>query len=563
MIHAQSIRSGLASALGLFSLLALSACTVGPDYRTPDTAAAKIDATASKPYDRSRFESLWWKQFDDPTLNQLVEQSLSGNRDLRVAFARLRAARALRDDVANDRFPVVTSRASADIGKGQQPGVTEDRVNSERYDLGLDSAWELDLFGRIRRQLESSDALSEAAEADLQQLQVSLIAELVDAYGQLRGAQLREKIALSNLENQKESRQLTEQLRDAGVGAELDVLRADARLAATAASVPQLQAEAERARHRIATLLGQRPEELTVDLSPRDLPAITKALPIGDPGELLRRRPDIRAAERRLAASTADVGVATADLFPRVSLSGFLGFTAGRGSQIGSSAARAWSVGPSISWAAFDLGSVRARLRGAKADADAALASYEQQVLLAPKNRRMPSATMASARSAWSRWSASRKPAAPPRNRRRSATAKAPPISWCCWTPNASNSPPKMPRPRPRSSCTAASWRSTAPSAVAGNPAPEPAIPGRWKSATPAPRLQLPVAGLFMRSAGARSSPTSFLGDGVEARRALPRAIPAAPAARSGYTGCRYPPAGARPPGRGHDRWRRDGRCHG
>ncbi|MCS7773228.1 multidrug efflux RND transporter outer membrane subunit OprN, partial [Pseudomonas aeruginosa] len=155
------------------------------------------------------------------------------------------------------------------------------------------------------------------------------------------------------------------------------------RLAATAASVPQLQAEAERARHRIATLLGQRPEELTVDLSPRDLPAITKALPIGDPGELLRRRPDIRAAERRLAASTADVGVATADLFPRVSLSGFLGFTAGRGSQIGSSAARAWSVGPSISWAAFDLGSVRARLRGAKADADAALASYEQQVLLA------------------------------------------------------------------------------------------------------------------------------------------------------------------------------------
>lgn len=359
MIHAQSIRSGLAPALGLFSLLALSACTVGPDYRTPDTAAAKIDATASKPYDRSRFESLWWKQFDDPTLNQLVEQSLSGNRDLRVAFARLRAARALRDDVANDRFPVVTSRASADIGKGQQPGVTEDRVNSERYDLGLDSAWELDLFGRIRRQLESSDALSEAAEADLQQLQVSLIAELVDAYGQLRGAQLREKIALSNLENQKESRQLTEQLRDAGVGAELDVLRADARLAATAASVPQLQAEAERARHRIATLLGQRPEELTVDLSPRDLPAITKALPIGDPGELLRRRPDIRAAERRLAASTADVGVATADLFPRVSLSGFLGFTAGRGSQIGSSAARAWSVGPSISWAAFDLGARR------------------------------------------------------------------------------------------------------------------------------------------------------------------------------------------------------------
>ncbi len=511
MIHAQSIRSGLASALGLFSLLALSACTVGPDYRTPDTAAAKIDATASKPYDRSRFESLWWKQFDDPTLNQLVEQSLSGNRDLRVAFARLRAARALRDDVANDRFPVVTSRASADIGKGQQPGVTEDRVNSERYDLGLDSAWELDLFGRIRRQLESSDALSEAAEADLQQLQVSLIAELVDAYGQLRGAQLREKIALSNLENQKESRQLTEQLRDAGVGAELDVLRADARLAATAASVPQLQAEAERARHRIATLLGQRPEELTVDLSPRDLPAITKALPIGDPGELLRRRPDIRAAERRLAASTADVGVATADLFPRVSLSGFLGFTAGRGSQIGrappapGASARA-SVGPPSTSAACVPACAAPRPTPTPR-----WPATNSRCCWPWKNRRMPSATMASARSAWSRWSASRKPAAPPRNRRRSATAKAPPISWCCWTPNASNSPPKMPRPRPRSSCTAASWRSTAPSAVAGNPAPEPAIPRPMEIGHSSPAIAAPGRGAFLCAArGLGRAPRRF-----------------------------------------------------
>ncbi len=508
MIHAQSIRSGLASALGLFSLLALSACTVGPDYRTPDTAAAKIDATASKPYDRSRFESLWWKQFDDPTLNQLVEQSLSGNRDLRVAFARLRAARALRDDVANDRFPVVTSRASADIGKGQQPGVTEDRVNSERYDLGLDSAWELDLFGRIRRQLESSDALSEAAEADLQQLQVSLIAELVDAYGQLRGAQLREKIALSNLENQKESRQLTEQLRDAGVGAELDVLRADARLAATAASVPQLQAEAERARHRIATLLGQRPEELTVDLSPRDLPAITKALPIGDPGELLRRRPDIRAAERRLAASTADVGVATADLFPRVSLSGFLGFTAGRAARAPpapGASARA-SVGPPSTSAACVPACAAPRPTPTPR-----WPATNSRCCWPWKNRRMPSATMASARSAWSRWSASRKPAAPPRNRRRSATAKAPPISWCCWTPNASNSPPKMPRPRPRSSCTAASWRSTAPSAVAGNPAPEPAIPRPMEIGHSSPAIAAPGRGAFLCAArGLGRAPRRF-----------------------------------------------------
>ncbi|MFJ1571236.1 efflux transporter outer membrane subunit [Pseudomonas sp. NPDC088322] len=364
--------------------LALAACAVGPDYQAPNTEPAQLgNQLQVKAFDRSRFESVWWQQFDDPTLNQLVQASLQGNRDLRVAFARLKAARSIREDVDNDNLPVVSSRASSDLGKGQIPGQTERRVNSERYDLGLDMAWELDLFGRIQRQLEASEAQEAAAAADLQQLQVSMIAELVDAYGQLRGAQLREKIALANLKTQQDSRSITETLRDAGVGNELDVVRADARLAAVEATVPQLQAQQVRAQNRIATLLGQRPDQLSVDLSPKQLPAIAKALPIGDPAELLRRRPDVRSAERQLAAATANVGVATADLFPRVSLSGFLGFTAARGSQIGSSAANAWGLGPSITWAAFDLGSVRARIRGAKADAEGALATYEQQVLLA------------------------------------------------------------------------------------------------------------------------------------------------------------------------------------
>ncbi|HAW62274.1 MAG TPA: RND transporter [Pseudomonas sp.] len=367
------------------SLLALTitGCAVGPDYRAPQPEPARLLQAERGDHDRSRFEAAWWRQFEDPTLDALVGEALDENRELRIAYARLRAARAIRDDISNDHLPTVTAGASADIGKAQQPGFSEERVNAERYDLGLDMAWELDLFGRIQRSLEASEAQAEAAEAELYQLQVSLVAELVDAYGQLRGAQLRERIARDNLANQRNSHELTEQLREAGVGSELDVLRADARLAATEASLPQLRAQQARARNRIATLLGQRADQLSVDLSPRELPAIAKSLPIGDPGELLRRRPDIRAAERQLAAATANVGVATADLFPRVSLSGFLGFIAGRGSQIGSSAAQAWGVAPSISWAAFDLGSVRARLRGAEADADAALAGYEQQVLLA------------------------------------------------------------------------------------------------------------------------------------------------------------------------------------
>ncbi|HAW23134.1 MAG: TolC family protein [Gammaproteobacteria bacterium] len=377
------MKAVISTPLLLAAAIALSACAVGPDYRAPDVAPAHIERAAATGFDQSRFQAAWWRQFDDPTLDALVGEALSENRELRIAFARLRAARSIRDDVTNDRFPTVTAGAGAEYGEAQQPGFGEERSSIERYDLGLDMAWELDLFGRVQRRIEASEAQSEAAEAELYQLQVSLIAELVDAYGQLRGAQLRERIARENLENQRNSHRLTEQLRDAGVGNELDVLRADARLAATQASLPQLQAQQTRATNRIATLLGQRADTLSVDLTPRELPAIAKALPIGDPTELLRRRPDILAAERQLAAATANVGVATADLFPRVSLSGFLGFIAGRGSQIGSSAAQAWGVAPSITWAAFDMGSVRARLRGAEADAEGALASYEQQVLLA------------------------------------------------------------------------------------------------------------------------------------------------------------------------------------
>jgi multidrug efflux system outer membrane protein len=364
-------------------VLALAACAVGPDYKKPETAAANIQAATQRNYDRSHIETIWWQQFDDPTLNKLVAESLQGNRELRVAFARLKASRAIRDDISNDAMPVVTSRASSQIGRSQVPGETEHRVNQERYDLGLDMAWELDLFGRIQRELEASNADQQAAEANLYQLQVTMIAELVDAYGQLRGAQLRENIARDNLKNQQESRSVTAQLRDEGVGNELDVVRSDARLAAVEATIPQLQAEQVRQRNRIATLLGQRPDAMTVSLAPAKLPAISKALPIGDPTKLLENRPDVLSAERQLAAQTARIGVQTADLFPRVSLSGFLGFTASRGSQIGSGAAAAWGLGPSITWAAFDLGSVRARIRGANADAEGALANYEQQVLLA------------------------------------------------------------------------------------------------------------------------------------------------------------------------------------
>ncbi|HFF3751753.1 TPA: TolC family protein, partial [Klebsiella pneumoniae] len=264
---------------------ALAGCAVGPQYRAPMPKPAPLpvsDASElSSGYDMAFFEARWWGQFEDPALDQIVQAVLDGNRDLAVAYSRLRAAQAHRADTANDLYPVVGTSASGEFGKGQQPGVTEERVRTERYDLGLDMAWEIDLFGRLQRQLEASDAEAGAVAADLAQVQVSLIAEAVATYGDLRGAQLRQRIALENLANQRVSGELTRQLHDAGLGETLDVLRNDALLAATEASIPLLQADEARARHRLFTLVGQREQHAQLDLAPRALPAIAKPLQIG------------------------------------------------------------------------------------------------------------------------------------------------------------------------------------------------------------------------------------------------------------------------------------------
>jgi multidrug efflux system outer membrane protein len=223
----------------------------------------------------------------------------------------------------------------------------------------------------------------QAFEADLHDVQVSVVSELARNYFELRGAQWRLGVAQRSLTNQRETLRLTQLRRDAGVGEEQDVASAAARVAAIDATIPSFEFEVSRAEYRLAVLTGTRPGELNADLTPRDYPAIAKALPIGDPGELLQRRPDVRAAERRLAAATERQGVAVAGLFPQVSVSGFVGFLAGRGSLFFTPDSRAWSVSPSLSWSAFDLGRARARVRGSSAATEETLASYEDTVLRA------------------------------------------------------------------------------------------------------------------------------------------------------------------------------------
>jgi multidrug efflux system outer membrane protein len=214
-------------------------------------------------------------------------------------------------------------------------------------------------------------------------VRVSVAAEVALNYFELRGIQQQLSVLDRSLTNQRETRRLTEVRRDAGFGEEQDVASASARVAAIEAAVPPLRTALAAREHRLAVLTGRVPGQLLVDLAPRAYPILAKSIALGPPGELLNRRPDVRVAERRLAATAAREGVATADLYPRITISGMLGLLAGRGNLFSTGDSRAWAVTPALQWSAFDLGSARARLRGAHAATEEALSGYEQTMLLA------------------------------------------------------------------------------------------------------------------------------------------------------------------------------------
>jgi multidrug efflux system outer membrane protein len=372
------------TASALFAL-SLAACAVGPDYKRPDTAPAVFHNADSVTSATGYAEAEWWMQFEDETLNQLVTRALSSNIDLRIALARVAEARALFTDQRLDQLPRVGVAGGSVQSRQQQPGSGEARVETETYQLGFDAAWEVDLFGRVRRGVEAAGAEADAARADLRDVQVTVAAEVARNYFELRGAQARLDVARRNLETQRDTVRITQARFDVGGADPIAILSAKARLSATEATIPTLITAERQAAHRLAVLVGERPGALDDLLAPRAVRTapFAKALPIGEAGDLLRRRPDIQAAERRLAAQTARVGVATADLFPRVRVTGFLGFLAGDLSSLGEGASNAWSVAPSITWPGLDLGGARARLRAQEARSEASLALYDQAVLRA------------------------------------------------------------------------------------------------------------------------------------------------------------------------------------
>ena len=367
--------------------LLLSACAVGPDYRAPQTAPAVVLNAQSPQFTAQSPEAAWWQQFDDAELNHLVTRALDANLDLRIAIDRVREARAVFVQDQYDFLPHAPLQAAYSHADEQQPGFGSSRIDAESYSLGFDATWEVDLFGHVRRSVEAARADLGAQQAGLRDAQVTVAAEVARNYFELRGTQKRLDVARRNLDSQNQTQQLTQLRYDAGRVTELDVQQSRARLKATEASIPPLLALEKQSAYRLAVLLGERPGALDAELQPVEVPAYAKALPVGDTAELLQRRPDVRAAERELAAATARVGVATADLFPRVNVTGFVGFLSGDLGQLFNANAgnggRAWSVTPTVSWAALDFGSVKARLRASKAQSDAAAVNYEKAVLTA------------------------------------------------------------------------------------------------------------------------------------------------------------------------------------
>ena len=368
----------------LMILLTLgTACAVRRPYSAPNLPPASLANLSSASVSTQPFDPRWWTQFADPVLDTLVTQALASNHDVRIAVARLDQASAFVDERKLDRYPHVTVGISVERRDQAQPGFSDEPQVVTTYRAGFDAFWELDLFGRVRSQIAAASANAQSFEAALDDVRVSLVAEVATNYFLLRGLQHQLAVAERNLTNQRESLRLTIVRRDAGIGEEQDVASAAARVAATEATVPPLRGALAERQHRLAVLLGARPGALTVDLTPRAYPPLAATLAVGDPEALLRRRPDVRLAERRLAAATATEGVAVADLYPRITLSGFLGFLAGRGSLFGTTDSRAYSVTPALSWAAFDLGGARARLRGTEASTRETLAVFEATVLRA------------------------------------------------------------------------------------------------------------------------------------------------------------------------------------
>ena len=368
---------------------ALSACAVGPDYRPP-----QLDAPAqwhSQPAGGVQVESpdalaAWWMVLNDPTLNQLVDQSMSANKSVRQALARVVESRARRSISAAGLWPTLGASASgskAHSARSDFSGTTV-TLNGESYDAGVDAGWEIDLFGGTRRSIESSTAQLAASQADLHDVMITLLGDVALSYVTVRTTQSRLTYAERNIESQREVLDITNWRAEAGLATVLDVEQAKSNYAQTRAQIPSLQSNLEAAKNRLAVLTGQQPGALQAVLAERKaIPVAPQEIVSSVPADVMRRRPDIRSAERRLAAQTAQVGVATAALYPSLSLNGSIGVSANSASDLFSDPSNSNRYGLSLSMPIFRAGALRQNIKAQNALVDEALASYEATLLAA------------------------------------------------------------------------------------------------------------------------------------------------------------------------------------
>lgn len=372
-----------------------SGCAVGPDYQRPaaplDSGFINAGATGANAEPVAADIARFWRGFGDPALSALVERAIAANGDVRVAQARLQEARALRREADVAGLPAAGLDASATRSVRpitQQPDASRSERTGTVYDAGFIANWELDLFGGLRRGREAAAAQVSASEAGLHAAHTSVAAEVARNYLQLRGLQQRLQVTEASLANQRDAQRLTELRFEAGRGTQLDVARARTLVESTEAALPALRNGVETTVFRLATLTAQPPRALLEQLgTPAPLPGLPvtdlASLPVGTPAQWLLRRPDLIAAERQLAAATAAIGVARADMFPRVSLTGLLGLNAAKFADLGERDSQLYSLGVGLVWTPFDFGTLRARLAASEARAAQSLASYEQAIALA------------------------------------------------------------------------------------------------------------------------------------------------------------------------------------
>jgi NodT family efflux transporter outer membrane factor (OMF) lipoprotein len=381
-------------ALIIVILVLEQGCTVGPDYHAPalpDGSAAPLVSIAPKLEIAQDPPDDWWRLYDDKQLDLLVERAFAANADLAVAEANLTAARALLEEARSGLYPATTEQAGAINGRD----ATKDEIlaidgkmltNGWMFDNVLDISYELDLFGRVHRSIEASNANAEAASAARDAVKITVAAETARTYAEI--CALGEQIAVAHhsLAVVAKETEITVHRLGAGAGSEFDVVRAEAATATIRAAIPPLEGQRRAALFELAALLGVTPVHAPAEAEAcTKPPPLTDPIPVGNGATLLARRPDVRFADRQLAAATARVGVATADLYPRISLTGLFGGASSEPQALAALQGLTWGIGPTISWNFPNQTGVRARIHEARAGADGALASFDSTVLRALK----------------------------------------------------------------------------------------------------------------------------------------------------------------------------------